>query len=307
MRLFRTALRTLSEDLQRGPDVPVSEVVELVNRMGRLPPTDDDSEKPARADDLILTAVLDPDLTGSLRHDATQLHRLAWRLRDRISADAWRILSQLEQRFEEPGLGPAVRVSRTLDLLDHMLTTLSAFSGLVMESTTRGLGWRFLVLGRRLERGLRLVDLMRSGLAEELPPDSRRLEKVLEIADCSMTYRSRYRTSVQLPLVVDLLLLDEANPRSFAFQAAWIREDLEVLEKAQAEPLHALLDRLRNTTVEEVVALQPDGDGKGRRGRLEELLGYSAGVFLGLSESVNHAYLSHALPRRQPATLGGTG
>ena len=45
---------------------------------------------------------------------------------------------------------------------------------------------------------------------------------VLELADCFITYRSRYRLTPMLPLVLDLLLIDETNPRSLAFSSpAW--------------------------------------------------------------------------------------
>ena len=44
------------------------------------------------------------------------------------------------------------------------------------------------------------------------------LEMLLEVADSSMTYRSRYFTVLQAAPVLDLLMNDEANPRSLAFQ-----------------------------------------------------------------------------------------
>ena len=44
------------------------------------------------------------------------------------------------------------------------------------------------------------------------------LEMLLEVADSSITYRSRYFTAMQAALVLDLLMNDEANPRSLAFQ-----------------------------------------------------------------------------------------
>ena len=37
-------------------------------------------------------------------------------------------------------------------MLNQMIVNLSAFSGLGMESMTRGPGWRFLDMGRRIER-----------------------------------------------------------------------------------------------------------------------------------------------------------
>ena len=83
------------------------------------------------------------------------------------------------------------------DRLNHAIITLSAFAGLVMEGMTRGDGWRFLDIGRRLERALQMAELLRNSLTGEAPPDIGVLEAVLEIADSSITYRSRYLTSLQ--------------------------------------------------------------------------------------------------------------
>ena len=41
---------------------------------------------------------------------------------------------------------------------------------------------------------------------------------LLEVADSSITYRSRYFTVLQAAPVLDLLMNDDANPRSLAFQ-----------------------------------------------------------------------------------------
>ena len=115
------------------------------------------------------------------------------------------------------------------DRLNHAIITLSAFAGLVMEGMTRGDGWRFLDIGRRLERALQMAELLRYSLAAEIRRTSGVLEAVLEIADSSITYRSRYLTSLQTDLVLDLLLVDEANPRSIAFQLARLKEHIDQL------------------------------------------------------------------------------
>ena len=159
---------------------------------------------------------------------------MAWLLRDRISVDAWRILNQLDQQFSAPPPPEPIRISGAQTVLDHAIITLSAFSGLVMESMTRGDGWRFLDIGRRLERAVQMVELLRHGLGFDCDTDSGQLEVLLEIADSSITYRSRYLTSMQADLVLDLLLLDEANPRSIAFQLARLREHIEQLPQSRS-------------------------------------------------------------------------
>ena len=102
-------------------------------------------------------------------------------------------------------------------VLNGCLELLSAFSGMERENITRGPGWLFLSLGRRLERAMYSVRQLReltAGLDEESWP---LLEYLLEVADSSMTYRSRYFTTLQPMAVLDVLMADETNPRSLEF------------------------------------------------------------------------------------------
>ncbi len=132
-------------------------------------------------------------------------------VRDRLSLDSWRVINRLEG-FADTAVGDP------LELLNETLFTLSAFSGLAMESMTRGLGWRFMDMGRRVERAMHQAGLIRVGLVEICSQSRNILEALLEVFDSIMTYRARYRTAFQLAPVLDLLLVDESNPKSLAFQ-----------------------------------------------------------------------------------------
>ena len=96
---------------------------------------------------------------------------------------------------------------------------------------TRNHGWRFLDMGRRLERAQHLAELLRSLLARGEPAEDGGLVLLLELADSIMTYRSRYLTTPMLPPVIDLLLLDETNPRSIAFQLAALDGHVDALPR----------------------------------------------------------------------------
>lgn len=293
MRSLRTALRELAEEPLRVADARAPDAVALLQALGRI----DADGAGGSLEERTLAAIFGHGRSDALAFSVRQLHRLAWHVRDQLSADAWRVLSRLEPELAlPPALHPALRVSAALDCLDRSLVSLSAFSGLVTESMTRGLGWQFLDLGRRLERGIGLAELLRVGLAEERGEEWRRLETVLDVAAGAITYRSRYQTAPQLPLVLDLLLLDETNPRSLAFQLAEVTDRLARLPRAQAPALSALRERLRTTSATALAATE-----RGRRGALESLLADAAQALAAACESVSLAYLVHALPRRQGA------
>jgi uncharacterized circularly permuted ATP-grasp superfamily protein/uncharacterized alpha-E superfamily protein len=253
----------------------------------------------------LLAMIYDLAGHGSLSWNLHHVRRLAWLLRDRISADAWRILNHFAEQFSVSPPPEPLRMVGALNLLDNAIITLSAFGGLVMESMTRGHGWRFLDIGRRLERAVQMVELLRHGLGFDPVKDSGQLEVLLEIADSSLTYRSRYLTALQADLVLDLLLLDEANPRSVAFQLARLREHIDQLPDSRSlirRPTEAhiavrLLTAVQLADVSELVHT----NGREHWESLEELLNGLASELRELSETLTRAYFNRAIPTRQMA------
>ena len=138
----------------------------------------------------------------------------------------------------------------------------------------------------------------------------RRLESLLEIADSVMTYRSRYQTSVQPALVIDLLLLDEANPRAVAFQLVSLRQRFAQLVRGPRENVEALVQRLRETPLATLAEVpQPPGASERARERphLAALLDELSAGLPALADALGHAYLSHAVPTRQPSGVRAHG
>lgn len=247
----------------------------------------------------LISMMYDP--ASGLASNIHQVRQVAGLLRDRISVDAWLILNQLDQQFSGHSSADMIQVGAAQDRLNHAIITLSAFAGLVMEGMTRGDGWRFLDIGRRLERALQMAELLRNSLAREIPADIGVLEAVLEIADSSITYRSRYLTSIQTDLVLDLLLADEANPRSIAFQLARLQEDVDQLpashttirRPAEARMALALLTGVQLADVRELVR---DGFGSTT---LDALFSRLIKDLVQLSETLTRAYFSHSPQSRQ--------
>jgi uncharacterized circularly permuted ATP-grasp superfamily protein/uncharacterized alpha-E superfamily protein len=269
---------------------------------------------PSLADDAsvereILTVIFDSEEKSSLGWMLNQLRRVAWLLRDKFSADAWRILNRFDKQFTSPAPIEPLRMGRALSLLDDAIMTLSAFSGLVMESMTRGDGWRFLDIGRRLERALQMVEMLRHGLSPRSRDDGGELQTLLEIADSTLTYRSRYLTSMQPDLVLDLLLLDEANPRSAAFQLARLREHVEELPERSTDTRRStrwrvavrMLTAVQLASAPELIRprelahLNEKGDWTG----LDNLLGVLATGLRTLSETLARDYFEHTIASRQ--------
>jgi uncharacterized alpha-E superfamily protein len=114
-----------------------------------------------------------------------------------------------------------------LDAADKALEGLAALSGLTQESMNRDAGWRFLDIGKRIERSILTCRIARTFIGDEATAED--LEVMLDLVDSQITYRSRYMTGVAIAPVRDMVMLDPYNPRSVSFQLSAIREHLAIL------------------------------------------------------------------------------
>lgn len=248
---------------------------------------------------------------GSLDNTIRLAMRSASAVRDRLSADTFRVLGVLgEEADRAAGLAEQPSLSALAGFLDRVITSLSALSGLAMESMTRGHGWRFLDMGRRLERALQMLSLLHAGFSAGAERDSALLEALLAVADSSISYRRRYLAGLHPAAVVDLLLVDDGNPRAVLFQVMALREHLRHLPhdggQARLRPEERLalgvLTRLQLLDV--VPACQAQGEGKPPA--LQAVLHDVESDLFTLSDQLCGSYLSHALmPRALAGSLGG--
>jgi uncharacterized circularly permuted ATP-grasp superfamily protein/uncharacterized alpha-E superfamily protein len=175
--------------------------------------------------DSLLRAATDAE--GGLAVELKRLGRVAYSLRDRMSADHWRTLNRLQSdpvfRRREAAAMPLA-----LALLDRAVTAMTTLSGFVLDGMTRSTGWRFLSLGRRVERLSQICAALEVAINEGRGGQPGWL---LELADSSMTYRNRYPAGPEWLPVLDLLVRDDANPRSVAFQVKGLVETVDKLER----------------------------------------------------------------------------
>lgn len=259
----------------------------------------------------LLALIYDEKTTGSIRNIIADLRRVASMARDRLSGDTWRIIYTLDQDFEPPRPLARLHLGEATALLNRSIIPLVAFNGLVTESMTRGQGWTFLDLGCRIERAIQTAQLMRTTLVQPTTVEAPLLEAVLEIGDSIMTYRRRYLASLQASAVLDLLLTDESNPRSIAFQVARIAEHVAQLPGEHALPARTteeriiigLLSLLRLTQVERLGKVNEEG----LRMELDDLLDRLYIELPALSDALSYSYLSHTGVAKQlvPGNEGG--
>ncbi|MGZ5713658.1 MAG: circularly permuted type 2 ATP-grasp protein [Caldimonas sp.] len=229
-------------------------------------------------------AAIHPD--AMLNQRLRQLSRVAFSLRDRMSTDHWRTLNRL---IGDPVFGRETSLPNTLVWLDRAVAAMTTLSGFVLDGMTRGIGWRFLSMGRRVERLATLCGALTVAIEEGRDQD---LDWLLDFADSSITYRSRYLAAPEWLPVLDMLVRDVANPRSLAFQAKGLADYIAKIEATQGSfaaatlaPGHAALLALKPAD------LDPDSATLSRT--IEQLQRAAYAV----SDDISLKFFSHAVPR----------
>ncbi len=297
-RLLRSVIMRLTDDASggRSPELnvlllalEVSTEIEAGTLTG--------ATGPGRLERRLFELLIAPD-NRTLRATIEATYRAGSMARDRLSADTWRILTQLHDQVLEFELRQRLELQDGLESLNRLVLGFSAYSGLVMENTTHGPGWRFADVGRRIERAFHVTRLLRSTLVAADAPAS--FEGTLEVADSTITYRSRYRGLLAFEPVVDLVLTDETNPRSVAFQLAAIHEHLSHLPRAEnnAGLSPAAKTALRCLTSVRLTDFATLGrvNAKGKREKLDELLAALETDLPLFADQLTLSYLAHAEP-----------
>ncbi len=249
-------------------------------------------------EDAVLVAMCDLDSPNSVRASLQSLRRGLALVRDYMTLEAWHIVNQLEENFTRFSTSGQLHVGETLELLHQTIMTLSAFNGLGSENMIRGPEWRFLDIGRRIERATHSTSLLRSALVEMEGPEAAVLEALLEIGDSSITYRTRYLTRLQCEAVLDLLIADDTNPRAVLYQLKALADHVENLPRDQTRPELSPAQRLAIAMLTHVrlAEMQPLAQiaRNGRRVQLDTFLGQLSQDLPALSNTITHHYLSHA-------------
>ena len=186
--------------------------------------------------------------------------------------------------------------SAGLEQAEVALQDLSTLSGLTQENMNRVAGWRFLDMGRRVERGVNTSRLMRKLADDDATTDD--LDLLLDLIDSQITYRSRYLEGISLTPIRDLVMLDPFNPRSVAFQVIALKGHIATLPALQddgmpEEPTRLLTHLASQVEVQDAAAL----DGAQAR-TFEHML-------LDLSNSITDRYFQQGANATPIKKLGG--
>ena len=282
-RLLRVTIGRLLDDAPRDGTHGRAAMLALLKQGGVLPASDE------ALDDLALvralrTSVTDATHTGLASH-LRRLFRLALHLRERFSLDNWRVLTQIMGAIGRPK-SRAMALTDVLAELDQVVTATTTLAGFALDGMVRDAGWRFLSIGRRIERLQWLCATVQEGIAG---PEDSELNWILDLADSIITYRTRYRTRPEWMPVLDLLIRDEANPRSIAFQLKGLSDYAARI----ADVFGELDDCGLAEAYASIASIDPTRDLVQGSKRLGVLLGQWTDASVRFSEALSLRFFSH--------------
>lgn len=229
--------------------------------------------------------------------------RLTRSVRDRLTADMWATITHLAAEAREK----SSRACQGLDELNEAAAAIIRFSaglaGIAAENMVRGGGWLFLDLGRRIERAAHTARDIGHALDQPLPRVEAGLRLAIELCDSAITYRSRYLSVLQPAPVLDLVLADPTNPRSFGYQLDAVEKRLGEVQGAAEGDLARAAGALRTAAEAMVEAVAQAPEPAVEAVRLPTRLAALAGQVAVLSDAMARRYFSH-VPAAQSIGVG---
>jgi uncharacterized alpha-E superfamily protein len=183
----------------------------------------------------LISCAANPLHPQGLSQTLQELGRVGFSIRDRISHDHWRAMNRL---VNDQAMSSGITLGPTLVWLDRAVAGLASLSGFSLDAMNRDAGWRFLSLGRRIER-LQLLakalDVVVEQLLQANTEDSalsevkQPLDWLLDLTDSSGSFRSQTTGLASWRAMRSIVLLDATNPRSLKFQIEGVQQALQRL------------------------------------------------------------------------------
>jgi uncharacterized circularly permuted ATP-grasp superfamily protein/uncharacterized alpha-E superfamily protein len=248
LRVVRAQASRLVEG-SKGPETAT--LAEVLFKWGAVPANGGAGGPAAR---IAAAAALNGEGQGAVPTLVNAVRNAAAVIRDRFPRDALQAIDDLNALVHSPPPDAAVE-GRILDRANEALRLIAAVSGIELEGMNRLSGWRFFQLGRRIERAINTSRLARHFAGREAAPES--LETLLELAESLRTFRVRYLVGPQRAPVLDLVLLDESNPRSLGFGLVEVLGHLATLPNPRPDGGPSPVIAAAEALVGEVRALDP--------------------------------------------------
>ena len=240
------------------------------------------------------------DHVTSVGFNLQAMKRTASNVRERLSPEQWNTINQCIENFQEDCHKAStfhdISSSLAIDALNRANGSLSAITGAQADRMTRDDGWQLLSIGRHIERLSFLtaaLDLaIEVGLLNNTNADGSGYIALLQLFDSTITFHAQHQQSRDLAPLINLLVMDNENPRSLAWVARTLRGRLSKLANTpmgQADALARLVPDLQHT---DLVALCT-ADKAGVYTNLRVCLTHCTEAAWHVSDAISAHYFNH--------------
>lgn len=253
----------------------------------------------------LYSILFDAARPGSMSFNFSLFSRSVYALRDRWSVDTWRVMRNMEEEWSK-AMKSNLSHFRVLHVLDTFITSMVAFIGLNRESISRDQGWTLLDTGRKIEQSMLLLNLIRATLVNKYDEQEtyHLQEAVLKSNENLVSYRYKYRVHIQLPLVLELLLLDPNNPRSLIYQLDRLKAYLsslpkDPLSKTMPEHERLILEAHGLLKLVDKDELAMPNKQETAYANLDDFLSKMYALLSAITDAVSKKYFKHAQQQKQ--------
>ena len=304
VRFARNFLSLLRER-ERGRGGLFERIATLAIRQGLAGASEEPLQAPA-LERAILDDLADPE-ARSLAYVVAALGRCASGVRERLSLEHWRTIDSLAgllagAREEELAQGRegAAREEVAVGSMQAIALHLGALTGAQTDAMTRDDGWRLLTLGRQIERIATMSSVIELLFPAADSGTGGGFDLVLALFDSTITYRSRTQGVRDPAALVELLVLETANPRALACCAGVIEREIAALQQATRTGDDAVAPWSAGPLLQAFADSVARGE-PGLPTRLQGLARELRSGASGLSDWLGSRYFTHSAPARSLA------
>jgi uncharacterized circularly permuted ATP-grasp superfamily protein/uncharacterized alpha-E superfamily protein len=246
----------------------------------------------------MISIIVDPLRIGSVANNVIAMIKAAEQVKEQLSGDTQRVINNMGDELEEleRTLKPD-SLSAPEEALARLVTALLALAGLMNESMIRGSGWHFMEMGRRIERALQIISYVRSLLTkknEEMEQEVL-VESALLCGEALINYRRRYQNGINIENALEMILLNDNNPRSLMYQFTQLEIHIADLPgnknllTAESKLLLEATTALKLCDIHELSYTDIS-----IRKHLDQLLARLQYLLMSLAKTIAHRYFDHA-------------
>ena len=238
------------------------------------------------------------ELATSVGYNLRALKLAAAAVRERLSQEHWNVITRAEAEFTQrckrlttPGDYAAVEALRVLEATS---SELAAITGAQTDRMTRDDGWRLLSIGRHIERLCFLAPALGSSFETGAVHDNGGFEALIALFDSTITFHAQYQLSHEIAPLLDLLVLDQDNPRSLRWVSQTLRGRLARLSGSgpvASDSLAQLLPDPEGWSLDTLCST----DAEGHHGALAELLARNTRGAWRISDEISLRYFTHTI------------